>query len=103
MSIGGCCHGSGINHRDEIIERFGRCRAEFARNGAAPERIHIIYRGELSGRNFRVEPRMIASDMPNTNNSNAQFFHGPLMQSTPKAFAGQRSKLFGSNDGYSGE
>ena len=75
VSIGGCCHRSGINHRDEIIERFGRCRAEFARNGAAPGRLHVVHRGELSGRNFRVEPCMIASDMPNTNNANAQLFH----------------------------
>ena len=75
VSIGGRCHRSGVNHRDEIIERFGRCRAEFARNCATPERLHVVYRGELSGRNFRIEPCMIASDMPNTNNANAQLFH----------------------------
>src|SRR5882757_4584817 len=68
VSIGGCCHRSGVNHRDEIIERFCRCSAEFARTGAASERLHVVYRGELSGRDFRVEPCMITSDMPNTNN-----------------------------------
>src|SRR6267154_5258051 len=75
VSIGRCCHRSGVYHRDEIIEGFGRCRAEFARHVAASERLHVIYRGELSGRNFRVEPCMITSDMPNTNNANAQLFH----------------------------
>ena len=40
---------------------------------------------------------MIASDMPNTNNANAQLFHWSPRQSTPKAFAGQRSKVFGNN------
>src|SRR5262245_36305860 len=75
VGIGGCCHRSGVNHRDEIIKRFGRCRAEFARNCAAPGRLHVIYRSELSGRNFRIEPCMIASNMPNANNANAQFFH----------------------------
>src|SRR5437762_14021496 len=75
VSIGTRCYRSGVNHCDEIIERFGRCRAEFARNGAAPERLYVVYRGELSGRNFRVEPCMIASDMPNANNANAQLFH----------------------------
>src|SRR3954452_7890370 len=38
---------------------------------------------------------MIASDMPNTNNANAQLFHRSLSQSTPKAFAGQRLKVSG--------
>src|SRR5882757_1050911 len=75
VSIGRRCHRSGVNHRDEIIERFGRFCAEFARNGATPERLHVVYRSELSGRNFRVEPCMIASDMPNPNNANAQLFH----------------------------
>src|SRR5437763_11935490 len=75
VSIGGCCHRSGVNHPAEIIERFGRCRPELARNCAAPERLDVVYRGELSRRYFRVEPCMIASDMPNTNNANAQFFH----------------------------
>src|SRR5512132_2615563 len=69
VSIGGRCHRGGVNHRDEIIERFGRCRAEFVRYGAAPNRLHVVYRGELSGRNFRVDPCMIASNMPNTNNA----------------------------------
>src|SRR5258705_5870312 len=75
VSIGWRCHRSGVNRRDEIIERFGRCRAEFARNRATPERLHVVYRGELSGRSFRVDPCMIASDMTNPNNANAQLFH----------------------------
>src|SRR5262249_52357901 len=75
MSIGGRCHRSGVNHRDEIIERFSACRPEFARNVAVPERVHVVYRGKLSGGNFRIESCMIASDMPNTNNANAQLFH----------------------------
>src|SRR5437763_5284754 len=75
VSIGGRCHRSGVNHPAEIIERFSRCRPELACNCAAPERLDVVYRGELSRRNFRVEPCMIASDMPNTNNANAQFFH----------------------------
>src|SRR6478736_1666616 len=94
MSIGGRCHGSGVNHRSEIIKRFGRCGSELARNGAAPGRLDVVNRGELSRRSFRVEPCMIASDMPNTNNANAQLFHRSLSQSTPKAFAGQRLKVF---------
>src|SRR6478735_8835033 len=75
VSIGWRCHRSGVNRRDEIVERFGRRRAEFARNGATPERLHIVHRGELSGRSFRVDPCMIASDMTNPNNANAQLFH----------------------------
>src|SRR5258705_1577528 len=75
VSIGGRCHRSGVNRRDEIVERFGRCRAEFARNRATPERLHVVYRGELSGRSFRIDPCMIASDMTNPNNANAQLFH----------------------------
>src|SRR5215472_16890639 len=55
MSIGGRCHGSGVNHRSEISKRFGRCGSELARNGATPGRLHVIYHGELSKRNFRVE------------------------------------------------
>src|ERR1043166_7617989 len=94
MSIGRRCHGGGINHPAEIIKRFGRCCPEFARNGAAPERLDVVYRGELRRRSFRIEPCMIASDMPNTNNANAQLFHRSLLQSTPKAFAGQRLKAF---------
>src|SRR6476619_4727925 len=95
VSIGGRCYRSGVNRRDEIIERFGGRCAEFARNGAAPERLHVVYRGELSGGSFRVDPCMIASDVTNPNNANAQLFHWyPQMQSTPKAFAGQRSKAF---------
>src|SRR5262249_43465063 len=95
VGIGGRCHRSGVDHPDEIIARFDRCRAEFARNGTAPERFHVVYRSELSRRNFRVEPCMITSDMPNTNNANAQLFHRSAIQSTPKVFAGQRSKVFG--------
>jgi len=36
---------------------------------------------------------MIASDMANANNANAQLLHHSPLQSTPKAFAGQRPKL----------
>ena len=97
MSIGGRCYRSGVNQRDEIIERFGRCRTEFARNCAAPQRFHVVYRGEFSGWNLGIQPCMIASDMPNTNNANAQLFHWSPPQSTPKAFAGQRSKVLGNN------
>src|SRR5262249_52448191 len=95
VSIGGRCYGSGVNRRDKIIERLGRCRAEFAGNGAAPERLHVVYRGELSGRNFRVEPCMIASDMPHTNNANAQLFHRVPHAVNSESFRGQRSKVFG--------
>src|SRR5437763_17114233 len=42
VSIGGRCHRSGVYHRDEIVERFGRCRAEFARNGAASKRPYVL-------------------------------------------------------------
>src|SRR5436190_24304322 len=94
VSIGGRCHGSGDYHRDEIIEGFGRCRAEFARIGEAPERLHVVSRGVLSGRNFRVEPCMIASDMPNTNNANAQLFHWSPDSVNSESLAGQRSKVF---------
>src|SRR4029079_6595845 len=97
VSIGRRCHRSCVNRCDELIEGFGTCRAEFARNGAALERLYVVYRGELSGRNFPVEPCMITPDMPNTNNANAKLFHRSLMQSTPKAFTGQRSKLFGND------
>src|SRR5260370_15965426 len=75
VSIGRRCHRSSVNHRDKIIEVFGRCCAEFARNGATPERLHVLCRVKLSGRNFRIEPCMIASNMPNTNNANAKLFH----------------------------
>src|SRR4029077_7322840 len=75
VGIGRRCHRSGVNHRDKIIERFGRRRARFGRNSAAPERLHVIYRCELNGGNFRIEPCMIASYMPNTNNANAQLSH----------------------------
>src|SRR5262249_3304147 len=54
MSIGRRRYRSGVNHLDEVIERFGRHRARLARNGATPERLHVIYRGELSGGNFRI-------------------------------------------------
>src|ERR1700757_4746327 len=97
VSIGGGRYRSGVNHPDEIVKRFCRCRAEFARNVTAPEWFHVIYRSELSGRNFRVEPCVITADMSNTNNANAQLFHRSPIQSTPKAFAGQRSKVFGGN------
>src|SRR5580765_2490445 len=36
---------------------------------------------------------MIASDVANANNANAQLLHHSPLQSTPKAFAGQRPKL----------
>src|SRR5215471_10213307 len=91
VSIGGRCHGSGVNHLAEIIERFGRCRPGLTRNDAAPERLYIVYRGELSRRNFRVQPRMIASDMPNTNNANAQLFHRSPNAVNPESF--RRSTL----------
>src|SRR6185312_9024352 len=93
MSNGGRCHGSRVDHRDEIIEGFGSGSAEFARNGATPERLHVINRGKLSGRNFRVEPCMITSDMPNTNYANAQLFHWSPNAVNSESFRGQRSKL----------
>src|SRR5947207_1579582 len=71
VSIGGRCHRSGVNHRDEIIEGFSTCRPELACNVAIPERFHVVYRGELSGRNLRVQPCMITADMPNANHANA--------------------------------
>jgi hypothetical protein len=101
VSIGGRCHRSGINRRDEIIERFGRRRAEFARNGAAPERLHVVYRGELSGRSFRVDPCMIASDMTNPNNANAQLFHWYLKCSQLRKLSRVNArKSSATNDGF---
>src|SRR4030095_6071042 len=94
VSIGGRCHRSGVDRRHEIIERFGGCRAEFAGDGAAPDRLHVVNRSELNRRSFRVQPCMITADMPNTNNANAQLLHWSPMQSTPQAFTGQRSKVF---------
>src|SRR5215831_18360908 len=88
MSIRGCCHGSGVNHRAEIIKGFGCGRPEFARNCAAPQRLDVVNRGELSRRNFCVEPCMIASDMPNTNNANAQLFHRSPNAVNPESFRG---------------
>src|SRR5437773_5583162 len=56
------CHGSGIDHLNKFVERFGRYRTEFPTDGAAPERIHIIHCGELSRWNFRIQPRMVRSE-----------------------------------------
>ena len=94
VRIGGRCHGSGVNHSDEIIERFGRGCPEFARNRAAPERLQIVHRGELSRRNFRVKSCMIASDMPNTNNANAKLFHRSLNAVNSESFRGSTPEPF---------
>ena len=71
VRIGGRRHGSRINHPNEFIERLGGGRAELAPNCAIRDRIHIIHSGELNGRNFRIQSRVIASDMANPNNANA--------------------------------
>src|SRR5947207_1344376 len=84
VRIGGRCYGSGVNHSDEIIERFGGRSPEFARNRAAPERLQVVHCGELSRRNFRVKSCMITSDMPNTNNANAKLFHRSSMSQLRK-------------------
>src|SRR5215470_8522733 len=95
VSIGGRCHGSRVNHPAEIIKRFGRRRPEFTRNAAVSKRVDVIYRGELSGFSFRVEPCMIASDMPNTNNANAQLFHRSRNAVNPESFRGSTLESYG--------
>ena len=78
------CHGSGIDHLNKFVERFGRYRTEFPTDGAAPEMIHVIHCGELGRWNFRIQPRMVAPDVTNPNNSDAQVIHH-RSQSTRKA------------------
>src|SRR4029077_17856673 len=75
MSISWRCHGSGIDHLNKFVERFGRCRAEFSTDGAAPEMIHVIYRGELRRWIFRIQPPMVAADVDNPNNFDALGCH----------------------------
>jgi len=75
VGVRGRRHGSGIDHPHEFIQRPGRRRVKLGRNRAVRDRIHIIHRGQLSGRNLRVQSRMIASDMTHPNNANTQIFH----------------------------
>src|SRR5438876_5253604 len=79
------CHGSGIDRLNKFVERFGRYRTEFPTDGAAPEMVHVIHCGELGRWNLRIQPRMVAPDVTNPNNSDAQVIHHPS-KSTPKTF-----------------
>src|SRR5215469_7114545 len=91
------CYRSGVNHPHEIIERFGGCSPEFACNRAAPERLHVMHRSELSQRNFRVESCMITSDMSNANNTNAQLFHRSSM-TQPRKLSRVNARSFSASD-----
>ena len=75
VRIGGRCHGSRINHPDEFVERLRGGGAELGCNCSIRDRIDIIDSGELSGRSLRIQSGVIASDMTNANNANAQIFH----------------------------
>src|SRR4026209_2876568 len=96
VCIGRRRHGRGIDHLNKFIERFGRCRAEFPSDGAAPERIYIIHCRELDRWDLRIQPRMVAPDMTNPDNSDAQIFHH-RSQSTPKAFGVNAESYQGQN------
>src|SRR5205823_7613528 len=88
MRVRGRCDGSRIDQSDEFVEGLCRCGAELYRNGAIADRIDVIDCGELSGPNLRIQPRMIAPDMANPNNTNAQIFH-PLRAVNARTFGGQ--------------
>ncbi len=67
-------------------ERFCRRCAEFFANGVASRNIDIVHRSKFSRRNFGIEPRVIASDMANANNTNAEFFYRHKIPSTRHIF-----------------
>src|SRR5437660_11823704 len=69
------CHGSGIDHLNKFVERFGRYRSAFPTDGPAPEIIHVIHCGELGRWNFRIQPRMVAPDVTNANDSETKGTH----------------------------
>src|ERR1044071_7682076 len=95
VSIGRRCHRRGVNHPAEIIKRFGRRRSELGRDCATPQRVDIVNGGELSRGSFRVQSCMIASDMPNTNNANAQLFHRSPNPVNPERFPRSTLESYG--------
>src|SRR5437016_14301564 len=66
---------SRVDELSKLIERFGRSRAVFFCNRVRPRKIDIVDGSKVRYRNFRIQPRMIASDMANANDTDAQFFH----------------------------
>jgi hypothetical protein len=71
MCVRWCRNRRGIYHLGEFIERFRGLRAEFSANSAASERIDVIHCRELGRRKFRIQPRMVAPNVTNPDNSNA--------------------------------
>ena len=66
---------SGVHQLGKFIERFRGSRAVFFANRIPPRKIDIVDRGEIRRRNFAIEPRVIASDMADAHDANANFFH----------------------------
>src|SRR6266699_2870814 len=79
MSIGRGRHRSGVNYLNKFIERFCRSRAKSFPDRIAFCKVDIIYRHKFRGRNFRVKPRVVASDMADADDSNAKFFYRHIL------------------------
>src|SRR6266705_4229015 len=82
MSSGRGRYRSGVNYLNKFIERFCRSRAKSFPDRMASCKIDIIYRRKFRGRNLRVKPRVVASDMADADNSNAQFFYRHILPLT---------------------
>ena len=68
-------HGNRVNHSAEFIKRLCRRGAVFGGNVSRARKIDIVDGGELRRRKSGIKARVIAANVTDANDSNAQSFH----------------------------
>ena len=73
MRVGRRRDRSGVHHPGKFFERLRDRNIEFFSDTSGPGKIDIVNGGELDRGNSGIEPRVIAPDMADADNTDAQF------------------------------
>src|SRR6266496_1524055 len=82
MRIRRRCNRSRINHFNKLVERFRRDRVKFSPDRVSSGKIEIVDSAKIGRRNFSIKASVVASNMANSDDANAQFRRPILALST---------------------